>query len=273
MGLYKIKRKSPDKVVFSLKTADEQKFFAIISDVWYNVFTVKKLRYGGLNYPFYFLFKNVGIAVGVIIFTLGTFVADDFIFSFTFTGSGSVYERNITDVLSENGVSRFSRFSRINLSVLEDVILSKTDQLSFVSLKKVGNRLVVDSAVANKPAERLSGNAGFLKSDVEGEIVSLKVYRGTAIKNVGDAVKVGDIIVDGYAVNKEQTTPVNVIATATVLYGENYVVYSSDESFALALAEEWSDKHSVKSECVRGENENGCFFKIKLYFTKVITAG
>ncbi|MDY6367481.1 MAG: sporulation protein YqfD, partial [Clostridia bacterium] len=136
--LYKIKKISAKKTLFSIKAADEQKFFAIINKVWYNTFSIKKLRYGGINYPFYFLIKNVGIAVGILLFTVVSAVSNDYIFSFEFTGSGSVYERAITYVLEQNGVKKFSRFSQINLSALEDILLAESEQLSFVSLKKSG---------------------------------------------------------------------------------------------------------------------------------------
>lgn len=272
VALFKIKRRGTGKIIFSLKSEDERKFFAIVDKVWYNTFKIRKLRYVGPGYPFYFMLKNFGLAVGIAVFISLAAISNDFVFSFEFTGSGSVYERAITRTLNENGVTRLSRFSSIDFGSLEDILLKANDDLTFVSVKKVGNRLVIDSVAAIKKTERLTGDVASLVSTEDGVIASLKVYRGTAVKAVGDSVKKGEVIVDGYALVKEEKVSINVIATVTISYFEEYEISAEDEKAAFLFAEEASGKTSYRNEITKKENAERSYL-VKLYFYRVITAG
>ena len=119
----------------------------------------------------------------------------------------------------------------------------------------------------------LTGSAANLICTVNGVLTELKVYRGTAVKKIGESVSFGDILVDGYAVFKEEKVPVGVIATATVTYFEEYKVFAESETDGLVFAEERSGKTPIANEIVKKKNAEDCFYSIKLYFNKVITAG
>ena len=258
-----------------MRVSDTENLFAINRNVWYNTYKIRRIKIGGGNYPFYYLLKNIGIAVGIIIFIASCFIADDFIFSFSFTGSGSVYEREIREYLENNGVRVYTRFSDVDLKRLEDALLSSNDNLSFVSCIKKGNRLVIDSALSGKKPTRLSGKETALVSDVTGVIRSIKVYRGTAVKCVGDTVENGEIVVCGYADVKDVRVDVNVVATVTVGYSQKYEFIFSEENdgAALAFAEESSGKVSFDGNLSKRE-ENGKFlYCIELFFERVITVG
>ena len=273
--LYNVKKSGDKKLIFAVNASDLKKLFAINENVWYNTYKIRRIKFGGRNYPLFFLAKNVGITVGIALFYALTYLSNDFIFSFAFTGSGSVYKREITEYLNENGITRFSRFSDIDLKTLEDSILSANRNLSFVSCVKNGNRLTIDSAVSAGRAERLSGSACELVSDRNGIIESIKVYRGTAVKKVGESVFSGEIIVAGYADVKETRVSVNVIATATVRYSEDYefTLSEDNDTAALAFAEETAGKIPRESKISKTE-ENGKFiYAVRLFFTEVLTAG
>lgn len=273
--LFNIKKTESRRLILAVNLSDTEKLFAINRNVWYNTYKIRRIKIGGRNYPLYFLMKNVGIAVGVILFLTVSAVSDDFIYSFSFTGSGSEYHKEITAFLSENGIKEFSRFSSIDLKALEDSILSSNDKLSFVSCYKSGNRLIIDSALSQKNTERLSGRETELKSDVSGVIESIKVYRGTALKNVGDETLAGEILVAGYVDVKDVRVEVNVIATATIKYSEKYDVelIEDNEGVAVSVAEEIADKTPIGYTVSKSESGGKFFYTIELFFTRVITVG
>ena len=275
VALYDVKKKGNDKLILAVRHIDGEKLFAINGNVWYNTYKIRKIKVGGGNYPLYFFMQNIGIAVGILIFAAVSFIADDFIFSFSFTGSGSECYKEITAYLNDNGITRFSRFSDIDLKSLEDSVLSSSGRLSFVSCRKSGNRLVIDSALSQNKTNRLSGKEEGLYSDVCGVIESVKVYRGTAVKSVGDSVSEGETIVAGYAFVKDVQVTVNVIATATVKYSQEYEIELSieDDGAAVTFAGEIAGKTPTEYLIQKTYKDGKFLYTVKLYFLRVITVG
>ena len=260
IDLFDLKKSNERTLTFKVKRADEQKVFAINRNVWYNAYEISKMGEQGLSYPLLYAVRNVGVVIGILIFIAFCVISNDFILSFSFTGTGAVYERQIKDYLNEKGIAKYSRFSSFNLNELEDQLLADNDFLTFASVQKKGNVLVLDLTLSKEPPSSLSGKEEFLKSDVSGVIESIKVYRGTAIKKVGERVEVGEIIVDGFAAIKEQVVKVNVIAHATVLYQTERVYYSNnqgEETLALLFAREGLGDNEEVDYSISITKENG----------------
>lgn len=275
IALFNVKKKGNDRLIFAIKISDREKLFAIIKDVWYNTYKIRKIKDGGINYPLFFLFKNLGLAIGIVLFFVACLISDDYIFSFSFTGSGSVYQREITEYLNKSGVYVYSRFSGLDLKTLEDAILSSNKNLSFVSCYKSGNRLIIDSALSSPDTGRLSGKETELLSEIDGVLESIKVYRGTAVKSAGETVMAGETIVAGYADVKETRVSVNVIAVATVRYTEEYIftLIKDVDDAAVSFAEELSGKIPCAAEINKTEEDGNYIYTVKLSFLKVITVG
>jgi hypothetical protein len=88
---------------------------------------------------------------------------------------------------------------------------------------------------------RLSGRATELKTDTDGVIDELKVYRGTALYKVGDRVKNGDIIVGGYAEINGATVQETVVAYGVIVY-ERVYEYSSQNDGEEFLAKTYAEQ-------------------------------
>ena len=190
---------------------------------------------------------------------------------------GSVYEREVKNYLSSRGIKEFSRFSTIDLPRLEDEILSANKNLSFVSLSRRGNRLIIDSAVSGEKVDRLNGDAYSLCSDVDGVVESVKVYRGTPVVEVGQLVKKGDLLVDGVVTVKEQTLKINVIACVSLLYESEYEYRSSksgEEEKAKIIAETVLGEKEPVWSSVRVKFENGQYiYTVSVSFRRVLLVG
>ena len=272
--VYDVKRKNAKTVTFAIKPTDSQKLFAITGGVWYNTYKVRKIRYGD-RYFLFRLLKNAGLIIGIALFCLSSYLFGDVILDFSFTGSGSGYKREITEYLAKNNVTRFSRFSAIDLKSLSGGILAHNDGLSFVSCYKSGNRLIISSAIAYSFSDKLSGKAENLASSVSGEIFSVKVYRGRALLSAGDKVNKGDVIVSGDVVIKDKQVKVNVIATAIVIYAETYrfELTEKNENAAIAAACETANKTPCGSEVTFSKIGEKYIYEIKLFFKKIINVG
>ena len=210
VDLYDVKKISNKRLIVSVSFAKSEIFFAIAKELCYNI---KKLREKGKGYPLLALGRSFGLIIGAVLFCCLIFFANDLLFAFDFCGSGSVYKKQVKQYLSDNGVKEMARFSSMDLKRLEDGILADNKNLSFVSLVKRGNTLVIELVVAEEEVQKLNGNVYQMTADEDGVIEEIKVYRGTAQVDVGDKVYAGDVLVDGYAVIKEQTVKINVLAT------------------------------------------------------------
>lgn len=274
IALYDVKKYGVKRLVIAVNLSDSENFFAITKELCYNI---KKVRYKGKGYPLYYLLKNLGLVIGLALFLAVAIFSNDIILETTFTGSGSVYSREVSEYLKSVGVEKYSRFSSVNLKSLGSNILKNTDKLSFASCKKKGNRLEIQLVLSSDSVNTLSGNVYELYADATGVIEKIKVYRGTAMVNVGDTVKKGDLLVGGFAVIKEQTVKINLLATVTVLQ-EQTVYYRSEktgqENIASALAEaEFTAGEIVSVKTTTEKDKNQYLYKTVIKYRRVYFAG
>ena len=274
IDLYDVKKTAKNCIIVSVSLWKSQNFFAIAEELCYNI---KKIRDKGRALPFVRLISSFGLIVGAIAFVIISAVYNDVIFSFSFSGSGSLYKREVEDYLYSNGVKPMARFSDIDLERLEDGILADNPHLSFASCKKHGNRLLIELVLSEDKKDALDGSVYSLSSDVDGVIESVKVYRGTPLLSVGDAVKKGDVIVDGYAVVKEQTVKINVLAYCTIKV-KNVFNYKTDKSgaedIAVALAlSELNDKEIISYSVEVSLDGGGYNYAVTTEYRHVLRAG
>lgn len=272
--LYNVKKKSKNQVVFTVSYAESDKIFALNKDLCYNI---KKIRDKGVAYPLLFLMRNVGVAIGVALFVAICILADNIVYSIEFCGSGAIYESRVRAYLDVLGVTRFSRFSDIDLDALGEKIIQSGETFSFATCKKRGNRLIVELVLAESKPDTLNGNVYELKADVDGIVEDIKVYRGTALVNVGDVVSAGDVLVDGFAVVKEQKVTINVIAYVTVrsVFAFEYVSEKDgEEDVAVIMARLSLGEDDVVCEEVEKTAPDGGFvYKVKLNYRRTLHAG
>ena len=232
INMFNIKKKANNRLSIAVSYADSENFFAIAKELCYNI---KEIKVKGRAYPLYLTYKSIGLIIGGIIFLLSCLFTSDLVLGLSFSGSGAVYEREITEYLESRGVNIFSRFSSLDLERLEDEILAQNEKLSFVSLAKGGNTLVIDLALAKEQTGRLDQSINSLYSDVSGVIEKIKIYRGTAVVKVGDTVANGDLLVDGYMTVKDQKIKTNVLGYLSVIAKKTYFfTFPNENSKALA---------------------------------------
>ncbi len=257
LTLENLKKCSNRKLFVSLSLQDSKKFFALSKELCYNI---KKIRQSGKTLFILKAYQRLGIMVGAIIFMLSTCFFSDLIYGFSFSGSGGVYQSQVLYCLNQMGVKQYARFSSFNFEKIEDEILAKNKNLSFVSITKVGNRLNIESSLAVDSVDRLNGNVYSLVSEVDGVVEKINVYRGTALVKNGDAVKKGDLLVDGYMTIKEQVVKINVLASVSIIANEQFLFTSNldnqeEQAFLLAKAN-LLDKEIVEYSVIKTQNEN-----------------
>lgn len=272
--LYNLKKKDNKTILLTINSGKSEKLFAISKELCYNV---KKVRDSGRLYPLLYLYRNVGVLIGMIVLTFALIFSNDFVFSVDYSGTGSAYKMEANQILLEEGVGTFSRFSSLDLKSLSNKILSKSDKFSFVSIQKRGNRLSVYLSVANKSPETLTGQEKVLISNVSGRIESIKVYRGTPIKSVGESVTPNDVIAHGFVTVNDQNIFVGVIASVAILSTEEHNYFSLDNDnekhFELLATESIKTGEVVSVYTNSTPTVDGYFYKITVTIRHRISIG
>lgn len=271
--LYEVSKLTPKRLNVKVKYKDGKKLFAISKELCYNIVKIKDT---GLLYPLLFFKRNLGLLIGGIIFLGLSVFSNDFIFSYSFSGSGAVYSQSVREYLENKGVKPFTRFSELNLKTLSSQILIDNDNLSFVSCTKKGNTLEISLTKSYENKVTLTGNVTEFVSPYNGVVQELKVYRGSLVAKVGDKIKKGDLLVLGEAVVKDTLINVNVIAYACILE-ENVFEYISDtdkdvdKAQAFAMGKTEGEVVDVKTT-VTPKNDKYCY-TVSLFLRRTILVG
>jgi sporulation protein YqfD len=179
---------------------DSNKFFAICKNMCYNK---KVVKFKGILSPFAKAFYKIGVVLGAIAFALSVWFFSGIILNVSVEGSGKRLEAETLSKLESLSIKRLSRFSQIDYREVENAILLANDKISFVSVYKRGNTLVVNVELSSSEDKPLSKFDGDLVCDFDGTIEEVSVLRGTPLVKVGDKVTAGSVLVGAYLEGKD----------------------------------------------------------------------
>ncbi len=293
VALFNVRKKGNKRLSFCVNLKENKKFFAIINKLWYNNknlsledgqsvaleggYQLKRLRTSGKLSFLYYLAKNVGLIIGGVIFVAVSTLASDLVFSVDFSGDGNANRARVQEYLTERGVVKYTRFSDLDLNALADGILADDSSLSFVSCSKRGNRLKIYLQSAKTPPTILDESVRQLVSNIDGVIEQIKVYRGSAVVKVGDVVKNGDLLVDGFVTAGETQLEVNVLAKVVIVCEREFeFVHQSNDAEQLAIAyaeQELGETEVVSTEVEKTSFENDTKYIVKLRYRRLLSAG
>ncbi len=267
--LYNVRKIDKKSMLISIKTEETQKFFVFLNKLCYNV---KKVREYGVFKPIEFLKRNLGFSIGILIFILSTFLFNNLLLGIEFSGSGAYLKNHANEILKQNGIKKYALINK-DVTFMSEKILSSTNKFNFVSVKKDGLWLKVMLIAKEDNLKLLDTSLTNLISPVDGEIESIKVYRGTAEKNIGDKVSKGDIIVGGYSISKEEVIPTYVLARVSVIATKRFEYFSEkevDEKALLLLFGQEIQNPITEQNVVKEKTKNGYIYKISFKYKTII---
>jgi sporulation protein YqfD len=272
VGIKNAKKPARKKLKIGVLVSDEEKFFAITKNLCYNI---KKIGEGGKFYPLIVAKRNICVVLGALIFVATSVISNDYLLKIDFEGSGKSMQTQVLRCMETHGVKRGSRFSEIDLDALSSFILAENDQLVFASCYRQGARLKT-VLVAKGDMQPLGEGVYHLFSGANGVVESVTVYRGTALVKAGDRVSAGDLLVGGYAVVKDKTVVINVLARVEVICEEQFFLdceLDNFESGAESLAvESLNAGDIVNIETKKTKVGNGFNYQVKVFSRKVFFA-
>ncbi len=273
IALFDVKKTDKTTLLVSVAKKDVEKVFAIYPNVCYNgvehsSFRVRLAPQKGLTKRLETLKKRVGLLFGGLLFIGLTAFADGFVFGVDFVGT-DVYARETYAALREANIRMFAPYK----GGREDLVCAKLlaiDGVEFCSVKKKGTRLVVEIRTA--PFAKDNFQNGKLHAKHTGEIISMTVLRGTALKKIGDFVNAGEPLVGDW-LSTEDGGQVRVQAIARVRmacrYEEEIAAATEEEAFAAAYLAVGVDEGITLCGREITETEDG--FAVKLSYEALQT--
>jgi len=142
--------------------------------------------------------RRWGLLAGLGLFMAFLFTMSLFIWSVEVTGLESIPESRVLQTLEELGVHPGSLRMSIDVRASERQALLLIPELSWISINIEGSNISVELSERRMPPIIVSaGTPCNLVARVEGQIVSVSVFEGQALVQVGDAVARGDILISG----------------------------------------------------------------------------
>ncbi len=203
--IYKITQKKELQRIIRVSCFDSEKVFAICQNMWYN----KKLKRNGFIGVLDYLKRYLPFFLFAVIFTVLAFVADGYVFKLSVNGASQSSRAKIFALLDDMGVETPCLKSEIDGKEIEKRLYQVFDGVDFVTVKKSGNRLIID-LICGKDLIKKSEKTNKIIAKRSGVITRLGVYSGTCLKQVGDSVVAYETIAEGFYVEGEGENQIRV---------------------------------------------------------------
>lgn len=144
--------------------------------------------------------RRWGIAVGGILAVLLVFLSQRYVWDIRVVGNQRMTTSEICSLLSEYGLRVGGAISDINTAKVENAILMRTSDISWISVNITGNIVRVElreRQTSENQTENSSQTPANLIASREGKIREVRIYRGNVLVREGDFVTEGQLLVSG----------------------------------------------------------------------------
>ena len=267
ISVYNLKKTEKNRIVFLVKKKDIEKVFAIYPNLCYNggvnsIYKAQDLGSVGIAKYLDKARKRVGLVLGGLLCLAIATASEPLVLAVDFVGT-EVYAREAYSALEEAGFGIGKPYQRGK----EDEICAKLlalEGVEYCSVKKSGYRLIFEVRTSSFQSPTL--RKGKMQALHSGEILSMTVLRGTALREIGERVQAGDILVeDGFESEREGYVRVEIIARVRVacVWEKEISAENAEKAFAQGYLElNLSDKEEIKRTEIK-ETENGYFVRIE----------
>ncbi len=194
--------KTDKNVTFSCYNKDKKNIIKTLKFFGYRDFICQPVRGTSVLNSF----TSAGIVCGIVFCTILWLISSFFITDVIILGDIDFTEQKIYEVLNQNNIHSFTPKSNIDVENIENQILN-IPYISYVSIIIRGNALIINIREQLTNTEIVdSGNFAPLVSIYDCKITSIKLIQGTLAVQVGDIVRVGDVLVYPYTTDSQGNT-------------------------------------------------------------------
>ena len=142
--------------------------------------------------------KRLGLAIGGLLFLFILKIFSLFIWDINIVGAKDIPIQDILTAINEAGVSMGTKKSSIDSNMVQQSVMAKLPDISWMSVNLNGSCLNVAIKERIKTPELVKpGEPCNVVSCTEGQIERMEVYKGTPCVKIGDAVTSGEVLISG----------------------------------------------------------------------------
>lgn len=190
--IYDLKRLSYSNSVFKIKPQNFALSKKIIENNQAKLTTTKSI---GLYNLYKIFLLRIGVAIGVFICLVMCFFANFLILKIEIMGNETIEKSQIIEYLISQNISIFSSKNVLDTEQIELDLMENFNKISMISVIEKGATLIINIKEKSSNDEYTTGEYENLVSNFNGRITEFQLVSGTPLKNVGDIVKVGDVLV------------------------------------------------------------------------------
>jgi len=148
--------------------------------------------------------KRWGLLIGFFtVFTL-FLISSQLVLTIDIEGNNDVDDSVIESALRGEGFKAFTLYDKLDIDKIEENVLLKVPELSWISINVKGVNAVIDVKERTPvPDIYISDGNGHLISNSDAIITEMLVYGGVNVVKTGDVVAKGDMLVSGHGVTEE----------------------------------------------------------------------
>ncbi len=157
---------------------------------------VKIIKKVGVPFYAYKYRKRKVLSIGILAFIITLYAMSSFVWKISINGNERVSNEEIISFLNDNNIDVGSLKYKISPPLIENKLMQKFEDFSWVSLRKKGTTLEILIAENIQKKEIVDRNTPVeIIAKKDGIIDSIATSEGDAIVNIGDVVKKGDVLV------------------------------------------------------------------------------
>lgn len=152
----------------------------------------------GFVYKLYSYRNRWGLAIGGLSCCAVILILSQFIWDIRINGNSEVTDLQLLNLLQENGAMVGALTDSFCTKTCELKAMSQISELSWISVEKEGSRIYVKAAEEPLKSNEISYDTPCnIISDVDGQIVSAYIKRGTFMSEKGSGIHKGQLLVSG----------------------------------------------------------------------------
>lgn len=194
--IWNIKKENETKIKFKIGINDFRRLKQATKKVKYKLKILKKV-----GIPFFlYKYKKRKILFYGIVFLLGTMIfLSSFIWNIEFIEMSEENIKAIEKELNDLNITVGTFKNKINKNELINNIRLNNNEFSWVGVEVVGTNLKIRVSMADDKPEIIDNSENCnIVADKDAKITKIYVQNGTKNVEVGDEVKKGDILINGY---------------------------------------------------------------------------
>lgn len=149
---------------------------------------------------------RIGLPIGAVAGVIILVVLSNFIWSVKITGTETISETMLREMLAENGVVMGSYKNNLDVEKVERDIMLRTEEIGWMSINLTGNIASIEiKEKAMKPNLNTEIKPCNIKARCDGVITNIKASKGSTKVLKGSGVTEGDLLVSGIIETKLNT--------------------------------------------------------------------